>query len=359
MKVSLGKVGALTAALAIGAGAYVWWQRPVAVDTAQVSTRALVRTLQFTARVATPARVELGTTLTGRVARVKVEEGGAVRAGEALVELEADEALAAVRQAEASLKQSQASLRAAEQDLPRTQELVAQSFYSQQKLDDARRATDVARGQRDAAWAALEAARARLAQHSVRAPADGQVLVRQVDPGQIVQAGKPLLTVSVHGPLELLAQVDERFLGQLQVGQPARVLADAYPAQPFDAKVTRIAPSVDSQTGSVEVRLAVAGQRPAFLREDMTLSVEVRTGERSGAKVLPLRALRAATTDGQGAAGEVLVVAGSRAAMRPVQLGLRTLTEVEVVSGLRDGDTVILDASKIEVGERVKARPKP
>lgn len=358
MKVSLGKVGALIAALAIGAGAYAWWQRPATVETAQVSTRALVRTLQFTARVATPARVELGTTLTGRVARVGVEEGDAVRAGEVLVELETDEALAAVRQAEASLKQAQATVLAAERDLPRTQELVAQSFYSQQRLDDARKGTDVARAQRDAAKAALEAARARLAQHSVRAPADGQVLVRQVDPGQIVQAGKPLLTVSVLGPLELVAQVDERFLGQLQVGQPARVLADAYPGQPFDAKLVRLAPSVDAQSGSVEVRLAVSGQRPAFLREDMTLSIEVRTGERSDAKVVPARALRSATTDGEGATGEVLVVEGARAVARSVKLGLRTLTEVEVVSGLKDGDTVILDAGRIEAGVRVKATPR-
>jgi HlyD family secretion protein len=358
MKVSLGKVGALIAVLAIGAGAYAWWQRPATVETAQVSTRALVRTLQFTARVATPARVELGTTLTGRVARVGVEEGAAVRAGEVLVELETDEALAAVRQAEASLKQSQATVLAAERDLPRTQELVAQSFYSQQRLDDARKGTDVARAQRDAARAALEAARARLAQHSVRAPADGQVLVRQVDPGQIVQAGKPLLTVSVLGPPELVAQVDERFLGQLQVGQPARVLTDAYPGQPFDAKVIRLAPSVDAKSGSVEVRLAVAGQRPAFLREDMTLSIEVRTGERSDAKVVPARALRTATTDGEGAAGEVLVVEGARAVVRSVKLGLRTLTEVEVVSGLKDGDTVILDAGRIEAGVRVKAPPR-
>lgn len=358
MKFSQGTVGALVLALALGAGAYAWWQRPTPVDTTQAASRPLVRTLQFTARVATPARVELGTTLTGRVARVLVDEGDAIQAGAPLIELETDEARAAALQADASLKQADATLRAAERDLPRTQELVAQAFYSQQKLDDARRATDVARAQRDAARASLQAAQAKLAQHVVRAPASGQVLVRSVDPGQIVQAGKALLTVSVQGPLELVAQVDERFLGQLQVGQPARVLADAYPGQPFNAQVSRLAPSVNAQSGSVEVRLTVPAQRPDFLREDMTLSVEVRTGERSGARVLPLRALRSSSTDGEGADGEVMVLRDGRAVLRPVQLGLRTLTEVEVRGGLSDGDEVVLDPVGLAPDARVHARTK-
>lgn len=354
MKISQGKVGALFVALAIGAGAYAWWQRPLSVETTQAVSRPLVRTLQFTARVATPARVELGTTLTGRVAHVRVDEGDAIGAGAPLIELETDEAQAALQQAVATLQQADATLRAAERDLPRTQELVAQAFYSQQKLDDARKGTDVARAQRDAARAALEAARARLAQHIVRAPADGHVLVRSAEPGQIVQAGKALLTVSVQGPLELLAQVDERFLGQLQVGQAARALADAYPERPFDAEVSRLAPSVNAQSGSVEVRLLVKGEKPDFLREDMTLSVEVRTGDRAVARVLPLRALRSSSTDGEGAEGEVMLVRGDRAVVQAVKLGLRTLTEVEVVSGLQDGDQVVLDAARVQTGARVR-----
>jgi HlyD family secretion protein len=356
MKVSLGTVGAWTLVVALGVGAYAWWQRPATVDTTQATSRPLVRTLQFTARVATPARVELGTTLTGRVARVRVDEGDVVRAGAPLIELETDEARAATGQAEAALRQADATLRAADRDLPRTQELVAQSFYSQQKLDDALRARDVARAQREASRAALEAARAKLGQHVVRAPADGVVLVRSVDPGQIVQAGKALLTVSVLGPMELVAQVDERFLGQLQVGQSAQVVADAFPRRPFQAQVSRLAPSVNAQSGSVEVRLGVQGPRPDFLREDMTLSVEVRTGERQGARVLPLRALRTSSTDGEGADGEVMVLRQGRAVVVPVKLGLRTLTEVEVLSGLGDQDIVVLEPAALAPDARVQAR---
>lgn len=372
------------------------WAAPSRVDAVQLRQSPLLRTLQFSARVKTPARVDLGATLTARVARVRVDEGDAFRAGDALIELEPDEPRAALLQAEASLQQArarldsqqalslptaesslaqaEANLQAAERDLARTRDLVAQQFYSQQKLDEAQRAVDVARAQRnaaraqtqangqrgaeranaqaqfEAARAAVEAARAKLAQHTIRAPGPGRVLVRSVEPGQIVQAGKALLTVSVQGPLELQAQVDERFLAQLQPGQRARVLADAYPDRPFEARVDRIAPSVDAQSGSVEVTLVVDDDKPAsrpdFLREDMTLSVEVLTGERSKAWVLPLRALRAD--------GSVLVAEDGRAVARELKLGLRTLSDVEVLGGLREGEAVIADAGVVP-GARVRA----
>jgi HlyD family secretion protein len=382
---------------------------PTRVEVVSLHRAPLLRTLQFSARVKTPARVELGATLTARVARVRVQEGDAVKAGDALVELEADEPRAALQQAEASLRQAQArldsqsalalptaqaalaqaeaNLVAAERDLARTRDLVARQFYSQQKLDEGQRAVEVARAQRDvaraqaqangrlgaergnaqaqleAARAAVDAARAKVAQYTLRAPGPGRVLVRSVEPGQIVQAGKVLLTVSVLGPLELQAQVDERFLSQLQPGQRARVLADAYPDRPFDARVDRLAPSVNAQSGSVEVTLVVdtaAGGRPDFLREDMTLSIEVLTGERQDARVLPLRALRApagpaAPADPRAGApaGTVLIAEGGRAVLRDLQLGLRTLSDVEVLSGLQDDDQVLLDPT-LAPGARVR-----
>lgn len=398
--------------VALGLLLVAW--RPQAVEVVQVRSQPLSRTLQFSARVSTPARVELGTTLTGRVAQVKVDEGVAFAARQPLIELEADEARAALDQAQASLSQARArlmgqqaysrpsadaalaqavaNLQAAERELVRVRELVAQGFFSQQKLDEAQRALDVARAQRDAARAqsrangergaevanaqaqvdaaeaAVAAARARLDQHTVRAPAAGQVLVRSVEPGQIVQAGKALLTVAVQGPLELVAQVDERFLGQLQAGQPARVLADAYPDRPIEAEVMKLAPSVNAQSGSVEVTLGVKGARPDFLREDMTLSVEVRTGERQAARVLPLSALRAqaspaatpaaAVATPDASRGEVLVVQEGRAELRALRLGLRTLSEVEVLQGLADGDAVVLTPG-VAPQARVRVRPAP
>lgn len=387
-------VAAVLMAGAIGAMAL----RGPQVDALVLQSAPLVRTLQFSARVATLSRVDVGSTLTGRVAQVLAQEGAQVRQGDVLVQLESDELRAALAQAVASERQAQArltglrssgrsaaqaalaqadaTLKAAQTTLARVQRLVAEGFYSPAQLDEARRAVDVAQAQQrnaqaqieanaDAgtdvaqaqaqlalARAATEAARARLGQTDLLAPADARVLVREVEPGQIVQPGKALLRLALAGPTQLEAQVDERFLDQLQPGQPATVVADAFADRRFAARVLSIAPSVDAQRGAVEVKFALDGQSPAYLREDMTLSVEVETARRDRALVLPQVALRGAVA---GDSATVLLLQGGRAQARSVRLGLRTLDAVEVLEGLQEGDTV-LRGSAIQPGDRVRAR---
>ena len=383
--------------------ALMLWLRGPQVDVLQVQRAPLVRTLQFSARVATLSRVDIGSTITGRVAQVLVAEGARVKAGDALVQLEDQESRAALAQAQAAeqqaearleglrgsgrtasqagLAQAQASAQAANASLARAQQLVAQGFYSAAQLDEARRAaavaqaqassagaqvqanadagTDVvqAKAQRDVARAGTQAAQARLAQATLRAPADARVLLRAVEPGQIVQPGKALLSLALAGPTQLVAQVDERFLEQLRPGQSAAVLADAFPDQRFAARVLSLAPAVDAQRGAIEVKFALAAEAPAFLREDMTLSVEVETARVDAALVLPQSALRAPA---QGDEGEVLVAQDGRALVRSVRLGLRTLGAVEVLDGLTEGEQVIERSGPdgtLQSGQRVRARP--
>ncbi|MDP3135945.1 MAG: HlyD family efflux transporter periplasmic adaptor subunit, partial [Burkholderiaceae bacterium] len=170
--------------------------------------------------------------------------------------------------------------------------------------------------------------------------------------GQIVQPGRSLLSLALAGPTQLKAQADERFLGQLQAGQTATVVADAFADQRFAARVLSIAPAVDAQRGAIEVKLALVQQAPAFLREDMTLSVEVQTARRDSAVVLPLAALRAQAADG---AAQVMVHQEGRAQMRRVRLGLSTLEAVEILEGLAPGDAVLLGGT-LAPGQRVRTQ---
>ncbi len=392
------------AGIALVAAAAVWgWttQRGTLVDAVAVQAQPLVRTVQFSARVATLSRVEIGSTVTGRVEAVRVREGDAVRAGDLLVQLESDEARAALAQAEAAQRQAQArlaglrgtgrqalratqdqaeaTLRLARAELARAQQLVAQGFVSASRIDEAQRALDVAQAQRDAARAQVQAnaeagadlvqaeaqlqaarattqaARTRLEQTLLRAPTAARVLTREVEPGQIVQPGKVLLRLALDGPTQLKAQVDERFLAQLQPGQPASVVADAHAGQPFAAQVLSLSPLVDAQRGAVEVKLALPQAAPAFLREDMTLSVEVETGRRERALVLPLAALQGGATE---TSSQVWVAEDGRARLRPVALGLRTLEAAEVREGLAEGTQVLL-APNLQEGQRVRPRLQP
>ncbi|AVO41513.1 efflux RND transporter periplasmic adaptor subunit [Simplicispira suum] len=417
---------AILLAAVVGVGSL--WLRGPQADVIEVQRAPLVRTLQFSARVATLSRVDIGSTLTGRVAQVRVREGAEVRKGDVLVQLEDSEWRAALVQAEAgeaqararlaglrssgrsasdaALSQAEATLRAASSAFERARRLKAQGFYSDAQLDEARRVLDVAQAQQhsaraqvqanadtgtdiaqaqaqlDVARAASGAARSRLAQAQLLAPTQARVLVRSVEPGQIVQPGKALLSLALAGPTQFVAQVDERFLEQLRTGQQAAVVADAFPGQRFAARVLSIAPAVDAQRGAIEVKFALASEPPAFLREDMTLSVEVETGRRDSALVLPQSALwpldaeakaaegmaSAVTTSPDGPESQrvgnvryVLVVESGRAQLRAVHLGLHTLGAVEVRDGLAEGEQVLVRSGgmdgSLQPGQRVRARP--
>ncbi len=387
-------------ALLFGAAAAWWFMRAPVVAAAAVQPAPLLRTLLFSARVATASRVEVGSTLTGRVREVLVAEGATVRQGDVLVKLESEELRAALEQARASERQAAARLaglrssgrsaaqagvaqaesvlQAARSEMQRTQDLVARGFLSEAKLDEARRAVDVAQAQLAGASAqrsandeqgtdvaqaqaqlalarsAVAAAQARLEQAVISAPADARVLLRAVEPGQIVQPGKALLTLALAGAAQLEGQVDERYLEQLRVGQSAVVTADAFPSQRFEARVLSIAPLVDAQRGAVEVKLSLPQAPPAYLREDMTLSVQVETGRRERALVVPVQALGGDRDKRSDATATVLVARDGRVEQRRVRLGLATLEAVEVVEGLAAGDVVLLGPAPAP-GQRVHA----
>ena len=170
-----------------------------------------------------------------------------------------------------------------------------------------------------------------------------------------MQPGRVLLTLAPAGATELVAALDERYLGRLSPGQPARVRADAYPQRVFSATVQQIAPLVDAQRGSVEIRLVPVPPVPGDLREDMTLSVEVETGRRDRALVLPLAALRGDAGD-DGLATVWVVAADGRLAARRVTLGLRTLDQAELLKGLEPGDAVVVTPGEARPGDKVRVR---
>jgi HlyD family secretion protein len=376
------------------AGAYVA-TRPRAVALVAVTEAPLVQVLVFSGRVAAPVRVELGATVTGRVLEVRVREGDAVREGDLLAQLESAEvqaqrsqAQAALRLAEArlagqrelavpttgaALEQARATLEAAQREAQRSRELFERGYISQARIDETDRAVRIAQAQIEAAQAgvranagggseaaqarlrteearaALELAQARLAQTRIVAPSDGRIVARGVDPGQIVQPGRALFTFAATGATQLVGQADEKFLAQLAVGQPARVVVDAFPGQPFDARVARIAPGIDAQRGTVEVKFEVPDP-PPFLREDMTLSLQVAVGRRERARTLPATSLI-----GTGTPATVRRLADGRVTELSVRTGLRTLDRVEVLEGLATGDTVLADPLSIEPGARARA----
>ena len=353
----------------------------------KVAERPLVQTVVATGRVVAVSRAQIGSPVTGVVIERRVREGDRVQAGDVLAVLRADDMEAAVRDAEAALAQlqqstrpqAQAALREAEarltqatREAQRRRDLFQQQAIAREEMEQAIQAETTARANAEqarltarsllagnpaeaAARARVASSKAQLAKTTIRAEVAGTVLTRNAEPGDLVQPGRILFEIAQTGDTEIQVPLDEKNLEVLAIGQTAMCIADAYPARPFPAKVGFIAPSVDPQRGTVDIRLTVTPV-PSFLRQDMTVSVNVETGRRDKAIVVPNEALTA--MDGNRA--ELWLVVDGRATKRPVQLGLRGLTQTEVTSGLHVGDWILSDArASVAPGDRVRVVPGP
>lgn len=373
------RVATLVALLAASAFAFRGL-RGREVETVSVTRSGLLETLVVSGRVLARSKASLGSPLTGRVEAVLVDEGDRVRAGQLLVRLDEREAAAALAEARARLEKTrvadrraareesrQATLRLAleERELSRVASLRAEGYVSEREEDDARKARDLAASalaaaeareraadvdgaDERAAKAAVAAAEARLAQLRVVAPEPGVVLVRSVEPGDVVSPGKVLLTLALDRETQLLAQPDERNLPSLRVGQRARASADAFPDRSFGAEVISIAPGVDLARGTVDVKLRVPAPPPE-LRTDMTLSVELEVARKEGVLVAPLASVRDAATEPW-----VLAVRRGRALRIPVTLGARGGAVVELKGGVAEGELLLRDAGAAKAGDRVR-----
>ena len=369
---------------------------PVEVYAARVSD--LQQTVVASGRVMTPQRITVAAEETGRVNQIPVREGQRVTRGQLLIALDASDERASLAQSRASLGQEQAKLRQLrEVDLPgatqdllkaeadaaqadrqliRVRDLKAQGFVGQAQLDDASRNRDVAasavRSARlmvqthrpsgsDAALASAAVAQARanaamaqvrLDHDSILSPADGTLIARSVEVGDIVQAGKELMVLAADGETQIVVQVDEKNLGKLAVGQVALGSADAFPLQRFDAVVSYINPGIDAARGSVEIRLTVP-KPPAYLRQDMTVSVDIATARRSQVLVVPVAAVR-----GIGAEKTwVMAVRDQHTVRVPIEVGLSGDSRVEITAGLTRADVVVpATAATVLIGQKVRSR---
>ncbi len=347
----------------------------------RLETRPLVQRVVASGEVDSQSLAQVGSEITGVVAVRHVREGDAVKAGDLLLELRDDEQRARLREAEAALQQlidstrpqAQATLREAENNLEqadrerqRRETLFERKLLASEPLEQARRAALTARVVRDRARFAasavakggseeqvlrqrLEAARANLAKTRIHAQVDGIVQTREVEPGDLVQPGRTLLTIARAGSSEILLPLDEKNLAPIELGQAARIIADAYPDRVLPARVSFIAPSVDTARGTIDVHLDLL--EPAdFLRQGMTVSVNIETGRREQALVLPNDALRAR----DGTRAQVLRVNDGVVERVSVRLGMLGTALSEVSEGLAAGDLVLIGDA--EEGQRVRIR---
>ena len=286
--------------------------------------------------------IPLAFTTGGKIASVLVRDGDRVRVGQLLASLDATNVGAALEQAAAENDRAQA-------DLSRIEQLFRQGWVTAPRLESAQAAARNAR-------AALASRRFARSTARIVAPAGGVILARQAEPGQVIEAGMPVVSLGdVASGFVLKTPVSDRDAVRLVRGAKARVRFDALPGELFDGQVLEVSGRSDRGSGafSLEISLPV----DARLRSGLVghARIEATPGRSATRLVIPPVALFAVRAD----EGFAYVLTGKdRVRLRRLRIGAVDNQGVEVLDGLTPGEQVVAsELDRLKDGARVRPGP--
>ena len=299
---------------------------PAPVEVARVETVTLTDEVLAVGSLKANQGVMLRPEVSGRVAKLGFANGATVKRGQLLVQLDDTLQRAQLQQAEA-----QASI--ARTNLQRSRELLAQGFVSQSAVDQNGAALEVAEAQ-------VALAHAQLARMKVLAPFDGTAGLRAVNVGDYVKDGADLVNIEDLSSLTVQFALPERTIDRLRPGQPVEVKLDALPGRSFKGRVTAVDSQVDANGRALQVQAHVENPG-ALLKPGMFARPRVVFAVREGAVVVPEEAL--VPLGARQMVFRVTTAAdGQKSSQRlEARIGLRLPGKVEILEGLKAGDTVV------------------
>lgn len=338
------------------------------VQTDKVSTGTISEKITLTGTLKAKQQVDVNPQIAGRITQILVDTGQPVARGTLLAVIQDDEikqqverAGAAISVDDASIAQREAELNNARAELERKRKLVEEGLLSRIELDTLEtrvRVTqsqlELARAQRRQSQAEQRELNIRQGQTRVYSPIAGVVAKRHVTTGAMASSGSPIVTVVSLSPMIIEAQVPERDIARIRRGAQVKVTVDSLPDQNFSGRVMRIAPQLDAQTrnGLVEIEIP---NRNAMLKGEMFARVELDLGSTRETILLPRDALVY-----RGEQPGVYTVENEAAKFLAVETGLTQEDKVEVINGLKAGDTVITrGANLLKDGDRVRIAGRP
>jgi membrane fusion protein (multidrug efflux system) len=311
---------------------------PAPVEVVRANPRVLPRVVAAVGSLESPEMTTVATEIAGRVEALSVPEGKSVEVGHVLARLDSSTATATLAVAEARLA-------AARDRLARLQPLREQGVASQQALVDAKAEFDAASG-------ATDEARTRLVKHTIRAPFPGTVGLKQVNVGQYVDVGDPIVEITPAHALELRFAVPQRYVGELAVGQAVEGVVGRCEMR-FEGAVTAVDPRIDPRTRMVGLRARVE-KSSGELVPGMAVQVRLLVAQIPDAIVLPQEAIVR-----QGSKHVVFTLdAKNQAEQREVTLGEFFVDGVHVTSGIPPGASVVV-AGQQKLRPGAVAAPQP
>jgi HlyD family secretion protein len=367
-------------------------KKAVEVRIEQVQPRDLVASVTASGQVRPHTKVDLSSDITGKIVKLAVKEGQMVSKGQFLLQIDAQQAEAAVQRMEASLAssraqmaQAQANLLQAQRSLDRTGQIkkTNPTLISDEQMEQLRTAVDVnralyesARHTVDQANASLRDARSSLGKTTIYAPMSGRVTRLNVENGETAIMGTlnkdaaTLLTIADMGVLETKVKVDETDVARIALGDSAVIQIDAFPDTTFIGRVTEISNSAvkgaatgqnTDQAVDYEVTIQLVNT-PSETRPDFSATAKIITASRKQALAIPIIALtvrenealnKADTAIGLGkprpkkevgkkdVEGVFVVGKDNKVTFRPVRVGIAGEKHFEVLSGVKAGDKIV------------------
>ncbi|MBP1807294.1 efflux RND transporter periplasmic adaptor subunit [Rubellimicrobium aerolatum] len=363
-------VVALLVVLAAGAGAWMWWQRvaapeavaaapaaPVAMQVngdewTEVAPLTLRRTVKVIGPLAPERRADLSAETGGRVESVAARPGDRVEAGAVLVQVDVERLTLDVELARSNAAATRAQLALAEQQLGRAEALAERGVQAESTLAEARANAEAQRANLQAQEEQVRSAELALEGATLRAPFSGVIASRDVEPGQVVAAGTPLLTLVDLSRMEMQGAAPVSAGVAVAAGQEVELRVDGLPGRTFVGTVERIAPVAAEGTRTLPVYVAVDNAE-GLLRGGMFATGEIVTAEAVDVLALPRDALREASTENEGT--HVLVIEGDTLARRDVTAGEEWPGGLVRVEGVSPGDRVVVaPLTGLEPGQAVE-----
>ncbi len=341
---------------------------PVAVDIAAAESSRLVEGINVTGTLAPKFEVDVKSEIMGVVKEVQVNEWIRVKKGTVLARIDSRELDASSKRAEAALESAKASYlqsrvgdNRASRELTRMKKLREYGLATQQNLDDSGTEAEASAARVKAANAQVRVAsedyrqaRTRLSKGVITAPIDGVVSMRRVNVGDLVGemgVDRPLFHIVDNRILNLTVSVPSIEMARVRVGHELHFTTDAHPGRTFIGKIMFINPSVNETDRALKV-IAEVDNTAEELKGGLFIKGRIIVGERSNVVQVPRTALMGWDVTGRKA--RIFVVSGDTAAMREVKTGVLSGDRVEIVEGLKQGESYILKGGfNVREGDRL------
>src|SRR5499427_8130624 len=318
---------------------------PAQISAVEVKTETVPRFANGIGSVTAVHQVTINPEVGGRVTKIFFEAGAVVKASDPLVQLnDAPE--------RGDLASYEAQARLGEVEVQRSSQLAQRQFASRETLDQRQSQLDQAR-------AMILKTEALIAQKLIRAPFAGKLGVRQIEVGQYLTTGAPIVTLTDLSTLYVNFTLPGRQRPEIKVGQQVAVRSDAFPGRAFDAKVTTIEPQISADTRTIMVQATMQNPDDALL-PGMFVDAQVVLPPQPDMLVLPATAVEytlygdsvfVIRDDGKDANGEPIL----KAVRTPVKTGARWGQNVAILDGLKPGERVVSAGQvKVQNGAQVK-----